>query len=154
MLQRWCLVWYLSRYKNSNTDWWNNTHVEAFTFVVYLATEKYFLEDWRETLKRWLFKLIRKKYEPSRERIEEHWARIKDVLLSCQKDNLVKTSSGKPLNNLIDDNIFADHESREFLRPLTFINAVFKKYGYFESFFIGLAIPTALWLLHYIWSII
>ncbi|MDO8443145.1 MAG: hypothetical protein Q7S81_02735 [bacterium] len=144
MIKLWWLMWYFTRPnrpKDGNAPNWFNDNISRSYFRIHLAHEKNFYEDWKSTIRRW-YQCISGKYptqatEYGTNLVRIQWKKIDDLI-----DKAIKKELLIPLDaNNRNTTLTTDWRGRDFIKPLYFIEACAREYGYtasvVSSFIIG-----------------
>lgn len=137
------LIRYLDRYRAPNASplaSFGDNKVKQDDFTYVLAFEKRFLEDCRHFFVRWFYAGIRKEQLQSefiQELNRKQYRNIKNVINNCLARDLIQSEKPSPYTTDSERYIWTNNKSREFLKPLKFVNALLKEYGYIISFLFG-----------------
>lgn len=152
MLKMWFFVFYLDKYLNKKhqENLVIQPKVKRAEFIFYLKTEKHFLEGWRIKFYRYYRWIFSKNISQQRlnNLYQENSEKIKDVIKNCYERKIIQIDGPYPTNTSSNEYIlWTDNKSRDFIKPLRFVNELLKEYGNIVSF-IGGAVSTAIaWIL-------
>lgn len=149
MFRIWLLIWYLDKYKDPNRGehWVLQAKPTQSIFVHYLAHEKHFIEDVRDTFLRYFYNVINRNRPQSKlgsKLAQKQLKDINDVVKNCIYRKLIQSNRLTPHATSMEITLWADNKSREFLRPLRFLNALFGDYEYGKIIAFILGIVTGL----------
>ena len=155
----WRLILYLDKYKDPNRGdhWRAQARPTIHAFVEYLVFKTHFMEDWRITLWEYFYRIIGKNLPQSKlgsKLSNKRWKKIEDVIKHCIDRERIQRSKPPYSATTMEITIWTDHKSREFLRPLRFLNACFaeNEYGRITAFAFGVAGTGVVGLIFNWWS--
>ncbi len=150
------VIWYLSKYNSPTTpslESWYGGKVLKSNFMEYLLFQKYYREDWRDTIIRWFYFVIKKRNTHSsnkgmaRERMRRR--EIEDILNDCiSRGYIIEKHSNDEIDERFSYVLFLNFQGRNFIKPLKFLNTALAEYGYVLSVFLGLG---GAGILYYFW---
>ncbi|MFC1594893.1 hypothetical protein ACFL3E_00510 [Patescibacteria group bacterium] len=131
-----------SYYTNIPLENWYKKEVNRHKFIEYLIFQKHYLENWRETLNKWLYPLTKTTSffgaKSSLYRAHKQRDNIDHIINYCIARKYIKSASNLPRPTPMETNLSVEILGKEFIKPLRFIDAVLKEYGYSIAFFFGL----------------
>ena len=135
MFRLYLLMWHFIHFPD-NGYWANHNDAIQRNKFVWFLLQNHFIEDWRDTIRRLYFFVIRG--DQSEEQSEEVRRRFK-IQLRCIEDLVDKALHDGYIfiserNNLVSHCMLQTNwKGRNFLKPLPFIEASAREFGYISS---------------------
>lgn len=159
MIKLWWLMWYFTRQNRPsslNQPSWQNK-ITRGELITYLLFEKHFREYWSHTVLRWFNTVTRRnkmvggglRSSPTQRQ------EIKDLIdEAIKKELLLPSGNSSGAMHPIPSEVFliTDYRGRHFIRPLIFIEACAREYGFFASILTSFIIGIGGTLLVIFWD--